>query len=118
MWLAVVGAMAAGCGSSAPRGRDASRAQRAPAAARDLPPAAGRAGRGRRLIVRAGCLACHSIASRGNPGPGPVLDAIGARLPPAAIRRTLIDPVAPMPSYRDLPRKRLDEMVAYLRQLR
>ncbi len=54
---------------------------------------------------QSGCLACHKIGDNGNDGPGPPLTHIGARLPKQAIARTLINPTAPMPSFKDLPTK-------------
>src|ERR671916_196982 len=56
---------------------------------------------GKLVAAQSGCLACHKIAHNGNDGPGPDLTAIGDRLEPAAIRRTLENPTAPMPSYRN-----------------
>ncbi len=73
---------------------------------------------GRRVIAAAGCLACHQIGSDGNSGPGNNLTGIGARRSRAEIRRALLGAKAPMPSYRDLPRKELDDLVAYLSALR
>ncbi|HEV7805097.1 MAG TPA: cytochrome c [Solirubrobacteraceae bacterium] len=72
----------------------------------------------RRAVTDAGCLACHQIGPRGNSGPGSNLDAIGDRLPRSAIRRSLLDAAAPMPSYGQLPPERLDAIVAYLSSLR
>ena len=43
------------------------------------------------------------MGENGNDGPGPHLTEIADRLPKAAIRRTLENPTAPMPSYRALP---------------
>lgn len=74
--------------------------------------------KGRRVVVRAGCLACHRIGVSGNDGPGPDLTVIGDRLLAASIRRALTDPVAPMPSYRSLAGSELTALVAYLSELR
>ena len=74
--------------------------------------------RGRRVVTLAGCLACHRIGATGNDGPGPDLSDIGDRLLPGALRRTLLHPVAPMPSFASLPRKDLRALVAYLATLR
>jgi len=72
---------------------------------------------GKLVAAQSGCLACHKIGENGNDGPGPNLTAIGARLPAAAIRRTLENPTAPMPSYRGLPEKKKSALVAFLAQL-
>jgi ubiquinol-cytochrome c reductase cytochrome b subunit/menaquinol-cytochrome c reductase cytochrome b/c subunit len=73
---------------------------------------------GGRVVEDSGCLACHQIGARGNSGPGSNLDGIGDRMPASAIRRSLIDAPAPMPSFSQLPRERFDALVAYLSSLR
>jgi menaquinol-cytochrome c reductase cytochrome b/c subunit len=73
---------------------------------------------GKLVTAQSGCLACHQIGHNGNDGPGPELTDIGARLYPAAIERTLDNPTAPMPSYRNLPQEQKDALVAFLSQLR
>jgi mono/diheme cytochrome c family protein len=74
--------------------------------------------RGERVIAGAGCLACHQLGERGRPGPGDNLDAIGSRRTPAQIRRALLSPKAPMPSYRRrLSQTNFDALVAYLASL-
>jgi menaquinol-cytochrome c reductase cytochrome b/c subunit len=73
---------------------------------------------GKQLVPQSGCLACHKIGENGNSGPGPPLTKIGARLPKQAIARTLINPTAPMPSFRDLPKDKFDDLVNYLSQLK
>lgn len=70
------------------------------------------------MIVQAGCLACHEIGIAGNDGPGPSLTTVGSRLSEDEIRRTLLSPSPPMPSYRELPKRDLDDVVAYLAALR
>ncbi len=72
---------------------------------------------GQRFVADAGCLACHQIGAHGNSGPGSNLAGIGDRMPPSAIRRSLIDAPAPMPSYEG-SRDKLDALVAYLSSLR
>jgi quinol---cytochrome c reductase cytochrome c subunit, bacillus type len=72
---------------------------------------------GKLVAAQSGCLACHKIGENGNGGPGPNLTEIGARLPAAAIRRTLENPTAPMPSYRGLPEQKKNDLVAFLAQL-
>jgi ubiquinol-cytochrome c reductase cytochrome b subunit/menaquinol-cytochrome c reductase cytochrome b/c subunit len=73
---------------------------------------------GKQLVPQSGCLACHKIGENGNDGPGPPLTHIGARLPRQAIARTLINPTAPMPSFRNLPQGKFDDLVNYLSQLK
>jgi cytochrome c2 len=70
------------------------------------------------VAAQSGCLACHKIGENGNSGPGPNLTAIGSRLPAAAIRRTLDNPTAPMPSFRGLPEQKKADLVAFLSQLK
>jgi ubiquinol-cytochrome c reductase cytochrome b subunit/menaquinol-cytochrome c reductase cytochrome b/c subunit len=76
---------------------------------------------GREVVPQAGCLACHKIGENGNDGPGPPLTKIGARLPKQAIARTLINPTAPMPSFKTLadnsPEK-FQDLVLFLSQLK
>ena len=73
---------------------------------------------GERVLTGAGCLACHQIGERGNSGPGDSLAGVGARKSPAQIRRALLNPEAPMPSYRQLSPANLDALVTYLASLR
>ncbi len=72
---------------------------------------------GKLVAAQSGCLACHKIGENGNSGPGPNLTEIGDRLLPAAIRRTLENPTAPMPSYRNLPEEKKTALVDFLSQL-
>jgi len=72
---------------------------------------------GKLVAAQSGCLACHKIGENGNDGPGPNLSEIGNRLPAAAIRRTLDNPTAPMPSFRNLPEQKKAALVAFLAQL-
>jgi mono/diheme cytochrome c family protein len=72
---------------------------------------------GKLVAAQSGCLACHKIGENGNDGPGPNLTEIGNRLPAAAIRRTLDNPTAPMPSFRGLPEEKKSALVAFLAQL-
>ena len=82
-----------------------------------LPAAApGPATRGRTLIGRTGCLACHRIGTIGNRGPGDDLVA-AAGMQHEEIVRVLLDPEAPMPSYRGLKRADLDALATYIRGL-
>ena len=73
---------------------------------------------GKQVVAQSGCLACHKIGENGNDGPGPPLTLIGERLPRQAIARTLINPTAPMPSFKDLPPEQFDAMVEFLAQLK
>jgi quinol-cytochrome oxidoreductase complex cytochrome b subunit len=73
---------------------------------------------GKLVAAQSGCLACHKIGENGNDGPGPHLTEIGETLPAAAIRRTLENPTAPMPSYRELPEEKKAALVAFLSQLK
>ncbi len=134
IWPAAAAALTlalAGCGSGrgatvAARGTPALTAAGEPVAVHLEPPAAERLSaaeraefdRGRAVAAQAGCLACHRIGDAGNEGPGPELTDVAARLPRAAIARTLVAPVAPMPSYSHLPRPRFDALVTFLSLLR
>ncbi len=69
---------------------------------------------GRTVAAQSGCLACHRIGEDGNRGPGPELTHVGSRLPGTAIARALIDPKAPMPSFRNLPKKKFEALVEFL----
>ena len=73
---------------------------------------------GKLVAAQSGCLACHKIGENGNDGPGPQLTKIGGRLPKEAIARTLQNPTAPMPSYRNLPPGKLNALVDFLSQLK
>jgi mono/diheme cytochrome c family protein len=92
----------------------------------EAPPSVRRAGRrqlsefdeGRSVFTRAGCLACHRIGENGNPGPGRALTHVGSQLTERQIRHALVDPKAPMPSFRDLPPRKLHALVRFLSLLR
>jgi len=76
---------------------------------------------GKSVVASSGCLGCHRVGDNGNAGPGPELTDIGDRLRAPAIQRTLLNPTAPMPSYRGLSEKnpkQFNELVAYLASLR
>ena len=73
---------------------------------------------GKRAVAASGCLACHRIGVNGNAGPGPDLTEVADRLPRLAIARTLINPTAPMPSFRDLPPQKFHLIVSFLAQLK
>jgi ubiquinol-cytochrome c reductase cytochrome b subunit/menaquinol-cytochrome c reductase cytochrome b/c subunit len=76
---------------------------------------------GKSVAAASGCLGCHKIGENGNAGPGPDLTEVGENLRAPAIRRTLINPTAPMPSYSGLAEKnpeQFDALVQYLASLR
>ena len=72
---------------------------------------------GKLVVGQSGCLACHTIGSNGNNGPGPPLTHTGATLQPAAIASTLRNPTAPMPSFRTLPPAKFNALVGFLSEL-
>jgi menaquinol-cytochrome c reductase cytochrome b/c subunit len=73
---------------------------------------------GKLVAAQSGCLACHKIGENGNDGPGPHLTDIADKLPKAAIRRTLENPTAPMPSYAGMDEEKKTALVDFLSQLR
>jgi menaquinol-cytochrome c reductase cytochrome b/c subunit len=73
---------------------------------------------GKLVVAQSGCLACHKIGENGNDGPGPNLTHIGDKLLPGAIRRTIENPTAPMPSFRNLPAQKKTDLVNFLASLR
>lgn len=73
---------------------------------------------GRKVVAQSGCLACHKLGENGNAGPGPELTHIAARIPRQAIARTLVNPTAPMPSFKNLPAKKFEAIVNFLSQLK
>jgi menaquinol-cytochrome c reductase cytochrome b/c subunit len=74
--------------------------------------------KGKQVVAQSGCLACHKIGENGNDGPGPELTEIGDKLLPGALRRTLENPTAPMPSFADLPEDKKEALVDFLASLR
>jgi ubiquinol-cytochrome c reductase cytochrome b subunit/menaquinol-cytochrome c reductase cytochrome b/c subunit len=73
---------------------------------------------GKAVVAQSGCLACHKIGDNGNDGPGPNLTHIAARLPRQGIARTLVNPTAPMPSFKNLPPQKFKAVEAFLAQLK
>jgi menaquinol-cytochrome c reductase cytochrome b/c subunit len=73
---------------------------------------------GKLVAAQSGCLACHKIGENGNDGPGPHLTTIADKLPKAAIRRTLENPTAPMPSFRNMPENKKTALVNFLATLK
>jgi menaquinol-cytochrome c reductase cytochrome b/c subunit len=71
---------------------------------------------GKKVVAQSGCLACHKIGENGNAGPGPDLTHIGSRLPRQGIARTLVNPTAPMPSFKNQPPKKFNAIVNFLAQ--
>jgi menaquinol-cytochrome c reductase cytochrome b/c subunit len=75
---------------------------------------------GKLVVGQSGCLACHKIGDNGNDGPGPQLTHIGSKLRPAAIAQTLLNPTAPMPSFRGLQQQypqKFANLVGFLSEL-
>jgi hypothetical protein len=73
---------------------------------------------GRMVVAESGCLACHRLGQDGNHGPGPNLTHIGSMLSKRGIEHALIDPSAPMPSFKHLPAAKLKAVVEFLSELR
>jgi ubiquinol-cytochrome c reductase cytochrome b subunit/menaquinol-cytochrome c reductase cytochrome b/c subunit len=73
---------------------------------------------GRMVVAQSGCLACHRIGQAGSTGPGPSLTHIGSTLSRHGIEHALIDPHAPMLSFRHLPPAKFKAVVAFLSELR
>jgi ubiquinol-cytochrome c reductase cytochrome b subunit/menaquinol-cytochrome c reductase cytochrome b/c subunit len=73
---------------------------------------------GKKVVAQSGCLACHKIGDNGNSGPGPDLTHIALRLPSQGIARTLVNPTAPMPSFKNLPPEKFKHVVAFLSLLK
>jgi menaquinol-cytochrome c reductase cytochrome b/c subunit len=69
------------------------------------------------VVGQSGCLACHVLGNNGNDGPGPDLTHVGALLPSQAIASTLINPTAPMPSFKNLPPQKFQNLVGFLSEL-
>ena len=74
--------------------------------------------KGKLVAAQSGCLACHKIGENGNDGPGPHLSDIGDKLEKGALRRTLDNPTAPMPSFADLPEDKKTALVDFLASLK
>ncbi len=71
---------------------------------------------GKEVVAGAGCLACHKIGENGGTI-GPELTHIAQRVPRAAIVRSVEIGPDIMPSYRDLPPKKLNELADFLSSL-
>jgi menaquinol-cytochrome c reductase cytochrome b/c subunit len=70
------------------------------------------------VAAQSGCEACHKIGEDGNNGPGPVLTQIADRIPRQAIARTLVNPTAPMPSFKNLPPQKFNALVDFIANLK
>lgn len=133
---ALVLALAIGCGDDAEREREPRPSTDTPApVTTPRPPARDpfadateirlrvpkRHRRGRAVAASSGCLACHTLGTQGNRGPGPDLTRVGARLSARAIERALVEPRSPMPSFarlREEHPRRFEQLVAFLASLR
>jgi hypothetical protein len=73
---------------------------------------------GKLVAAQSGCLACHKIGENGNDGPGPHLTNIGDQLDRGAIRRTLENPTAPMPSFAGMAEDKKAALVEFLASLK
>jgi ubiquinol-cytochrome c reductase cytochrome b subunit/menaquinol-cytochrome c reductase cytochrome b/c subunit len=72
---------------------------------------------GELVVGQSGCLACHTLGSNGNNGPGPPLTQEGLKNRPESIASTLINPTAPMPSFKGLEQsspKKFNDLVQFL----
>ena len=71
------------------------------------------------FVTSRNCSACHAIA--GTPASatfGPDLTHIASRLYAQGIARTLVNPTAPMPSFKELPPEKFKNIVTFLSQLK
>jgi hypothetical protein len=73
---------------------------------------------GRTVFVHTGCLACHKIGGEGNSGPGQNLTRVGAQLSSPQIEHAILSPRAPMPSFKNLPARKLRNLVRFLSLMR
>jgi quinol---cytochrome c reductase cytochrome c subunit, bacillus type len=71
---------------------------------------------GKEVVAGSGCLACHKIGENGGTI-GPELTHIAERVPRAAIVRSVEIGPGVMPSYRELPPKKLEELADFLSSL-
>jgi menaquinol-cytochrome c reductase cytochrome b/c subunit len=69
------------------------------------------------VVGESGCLACHVLGSNGNNGPGPPLTHIASTVPAAQIASTLRNPTPPMPSFKNLPPQKFQDLVSFLSYL-
>jgi len=71
---------------------------------------------GKEIVAGAGCLACHKIGENGN-SLAPDLTHIGSTVPRAAILRSVEIGPGFMPSFRDLPPEKLNQLADFLASL-
>ncbi len=71
---------------------------------------------GKEVVAGSGCLACHKIGENGGTL-GPNLTHIASRVPRAAIIRSVEIGPGVMPSFRDLPPKKIEELADFLSSL-
>ncbi len=71
---------------------------------------------GKEVVAGTGCLACHKIGENGGTL-GPNLTHIASRVPRAAIIRSVEIGPGVMPSFRDLPPKKIEELANFLSSL-
>ena len=72
---------------------------------------------GAEVVGESGCLACHVLGDNGNNGPGPALTNIASTVPQQQIASTLRNPTPPMPSFKDLPPEKFNNLVYFLSNL-
>ncbi|MGH2982095.1 MAG: c-type cytochrome [Solirubrobacterales bacterium] len=72
---------------------------------------------GKELVAQTGCLACHKLGENGNNGPGPELTHIGARIPRAAIIRSIQIGPGEMPEFREFTPEELSQIGDFLSSL-
>jgi menaquinol-cytochrome c reductase cytochrome b/c subunit len=72
---------------------------------------------GEEVVAQSGCGSCHKIGTNGNNGPGTELTHIGARIPRAAILRSLQIGPGIMPSYLGLSPKKRNDAADFLSSL-
>ncbi len=73
---------------------------------------------GKEVVAQTACLACHKIGENGNGTLGPDLTEVGARIPRAAILRSLNVGPGIMPSFENLGQKKLNEVADFLAYLK
>jgi menaquinol-cytochrome c reductase cytochrome b/c subunit len=76
---------------------------------------------GKIVVGQSGCLGCHKIGDNGNDGPGPNLTHVGRKTFPQAIASTLVNPTAPMPSFKNLAQndpQKFKDLVGFLSLLK
>jgi mono/diheme cytochrome c family protein len=71
---------------------------------------------GKEVAAGTGCLACHKFGTAGGTI-GPDLTNVGSRVPREAIARSLDVGPGVMPSYKSLPKQKLNDLVDYLSSL-